>query len=57
VKGSVPHQAGNKIRRSEDTSRVLVRWALTDWPAAAEEALHKQHVREHGRLPKYTQRT
>jgi hypothetical protein len=45
------------ILANEDLSRVYVRWALTDRPAAAEEALHLEHVRRHGRLPKYTQRT
>jgi hypothetical protein len=37
--------------------RVFIRWALTDRPAAAEEALHLDRLRRHGRLPKYTQRT
>jgi hypothetical protein len=57
VRGKGPHPAGDKIRAREDTSRLTVRWALTDRPAAAEEELHQQHVRKYGALPKYTQRT
>jgi len=57
VRGVGPHPAGTQIREHEDTSRVLVRWAVTDRAAAAEEELHRQHIRQHGRLPKYTQRT
>jgi len=57
VRGKGPHPAGSKIREHEDTSGLMVRWALTDRPAAAEEALHQQHVRKHGKLPKYTLRT
>ena len=51
------HAVREAILANEDTSRVYVRWALTDRPAAAEEALHLEHKRRHGRLPKYTQRT
>ncbi len=57
VGGPGLHAAGDRIREEEDTSKVLVRWAITDRPAAAEEELHRQHVRKHGRLPKHTQRT
>ena len=57
VRGKGTHPAGDKIRAHEDTSQLLVRWALTDRPAAAEEELHQQHIRKHGALPKYTQRT
>jgi hypothetical protein len=51
------HPAREPIMKNEDLGRVFIRWALTDRPAAAEEALHLDHVRRHGRLPKYTQRT
>ncbi len=53
----VGHAAHEAILANEDTSKVYVRWALTDRPAAAEEALHLEHKRRHGRMPKYTQRT
>ena len=57
IRGNRHHPAGEKIRKSEDTAQVRVRWAVTDRPGAAEEELHKQHVREFGRLPKYTGHT
>jgi hypothetical protein len=57
VTDSSPDTTGGKIRRNEDTSRVCVRWATTDRPAAVEEELHRQHVERFGRLPKYTQHT
>ena len=57
IRGTSPHASGRKIREHEDVSKILVRWAFTDRPAAAEEALHLDHIRRHGRLPKYTQRT
>ncbi|MBM3502090.1 MAG: hypothetical protein FJX74_25845 [Armatimonadetes bacterium] len=51
------HPARKPIMENEDLGRVFIRWAMTDRPATAEEALHLEHVRRHGRLPKYTQRT
>ncbi|MBM3476742.1 MAG: hypothetical protein FJX75_26010 [Armatimonadetes bacterium] len=51
------HPARKPIMENEDLGRVFIRWAMTDRPATAEEALHLDHVRRHGRLPKYTQRT
>lgn len=54
VKGIMPHSSGKRIRDSEDTSRLLVRWATTQFPAAVEEALHRQYFRKYGELPKYT---
>ena len=57
VKGSSEHPAGDKIRANEDLSRVCVRWARTDRPAAAEEELHRRHVLRFGAMPKYTIRT
>jgi len=58
VRGSgSSHPVREAIMQNEDLGRVFIRWALTDRPAAAEEALHLDHIRRHGRLPKYTQRT
>ncbi len=57
VRGHLRHEAGAKIRANEDLSRVRVRWAVTDRPAAAEEQLHQRHVKRFGRLPKYTEWT
>ena len=57
VKDKVPHSAGKDIRKNEDTSRIVIRWAVCDRPAAAEEELHRRHKSEFGRLPKYTDRT
>ncbi len=57
VKGKSPHSAGKDIRALEDTSRILIRWAETDRPAAVEEDLHRRYKEVFGRLPKYTDRT
>jgi hypothetical protein len=51
VKGKIPHSAGAKIRESEDTSQLIVRWAVTDRPAAVEEELHMRYKARFGRLP------
>lgn len=53
----VPHSSGDNIRTKEDTSRIVVRWALTDRPAAAEGELHRQYKESFGVLPKHTKRT
>jgi hypothetical protein len=55
VKGKTSHSSGKRIRAKEDVSQIVVRWAVTDWPAAAEERLHKQHIERFGGLPLYTQ--
>jgi len=55
--GNGKHAVHDAIVKGEDTSRVLIRWAVTDRPSAAEEELHRRHLRQHGKLPKYTQRT
>ena len=55
VNGTFRHRAGRKIEASEDVSRVVVRWAGTDRPAAAEEELHRRHVERFGALPKYSE--
>lgn len=57
VKGKVPHSAGEDIRDKEDYSKIVIRWAITDRPAAVEEELHRKHIVTFGRLPKYTDRT
>ncbi len=57
VKGKVPHSTGDRIRELEDTTKIVIRWAETDRPSAAEEELHKIYVETHGALPKHTIRT
>lgn len=57
VKGYAPHSEGQRIRGSEEVSRLVVRWAITDRPAAAEEELHKRHVIKFGSLPKHVNHT
>jgi hypothetical protein len=57
VKGKTPHSSGARIRSIEDLAQLEVRWAETEYPAAAEEALHKAYIERFGSLPKYTMRT
>ncbi len=57
VKGIAKHSSGKDIRASENTSKIEVRWAVTNRPAAPEEELHKKHKERFGRLPKYTEHT
>lgn len=57
VKGKIPHSAGKKIRAGEPVSGILVRWAVTNRPAATEEELHRLYKDKVGGLPKYTERT
>jgi len=57
IRGSSRHPSGRKIRENEDVTKVLVRWAFTNRPAAAEEELHHRHFHKWGHLPKYTVRT
>ena len=57
VKGKAKHSSGKRIRASEDTARLEVRWAETDRPAAAEEELHKRYRQKFGRLPQHTKHT
>jgi hypothetical protein len=54
VKGKGPHSAGREIRSNEDTSRIVVRWAVTDKHKEVEAALKGMHVMTFGRFPKYT---
>jgi len=57
VKGKTPHSAGQKIRASEDTSRIVIRWAITSRPAAVEEELHTRYERHFGGRPKHVKHT
>lgn len=57
VKGKVQHPGGTRIRAEQDLARLVVRWARTDRPAAAEEELHRAYVRKFGRLPEYVRNT
>jgi len=57
VRDKVPHSAGDKIRAHEDTAQVVVRWAITDRPAAVEEELHQAHILKFGGLPKHVDHT
>ncbi len=57
VRGKSPHSSGTRIRDQEDVALLVVRWALTDRPAAVEEELHLRHVAQHGCLPRHTRRT
>ncbi len=57
VKGATAHSTGKRIRQEEDVSRLVIRWAVTERPGAAEEELHRLYRQEHGRLPKYTLQT
>lgn len=57
VKGMSEHSTGKRIRPQEDVSKLMVRWAVTDRPAAAEEELHRRYREGFGRLPKHTKHT
>lgn len=57
VKGKTKHSSGTKIRAREDTSRIEIRWAETNRPAAVEEELHKRYKKRFGKLPRYTKHT
>lgn len=57
VKGKAKHSSGSKIRAGEEVSKLVVRWAITDRPAAAEEELHRRYKAKFGELPKYTEHT
>ena len=57
VKGKSPHSSGKDIREKEDVSRIVVRWAETDRPAAVEEHLHMTYLKRFGEPPKYTDHT
>ena len=48
------HSTGERILAHEVTDNLVVRWATTDRPSAAEEELHILHRQQHGeKLPTY----
>ena len=52
------HSEGKKIiKNNEDVSQIVIRWAITDRPAAVEEELHRKHKKKFGKLPKYVEHT
>ena len=53
VKGSSPHSTGERIRNEEDVSRLVIRWAETDRPSTAEEALYREYRKKFNELPCY----
>ena len=53
VKGTKSHSAGKEIRKKEDVSKIVIRWAKTERPATVEEELHLKHSDTFGCLPKY----
>ena len=57
VKGKTKHSSGSRIRISEETSKLVVRWAITNRPAATEEELHRKYKIKFGELPEYTEHT
>ena len=57
IKGKTPHSAGERIRAGEDILRIVVRWAITDRPAAVKEELHKRYINRFVKLPKYVEHT
>jgi hypothetical protein len=57
VKGVLPHSAGERIRVEEDLTQVQVRWQVTEDPEGLERALHAEHLRVYGKLPKHVIRT
>lgn len=57
VKGKLPHSGGTRIRDTKDAAQLLVRWAVTDRPAAAEEELHRAYRLRFGHLPAYVTNT
>lgn len=58
VRGKTAHSSGRWIRAKEDTTTIVVRWALTDRPKAVEDELHRRYRRKfHGQLPIHTKVT
>ena len=57
LKGKAKHSSGDKIRLNEDLSKLIVRWAETDRPSAAEEELHRRYLENNSKWPKYTDHT
>jgi excinuclease UvrABC nuclease subunit len=57
VRGTGKHSTGKRIRAAEDPTNLLVRWAVTDRPAAVEEELHRLYLEANGKQPVYTRST
>ena len=60
IRGNLPHSAGERIRQSEDTTALTVRYRVLASIKDAdrlEAELHESHVRVFGALPKHTRRT
>lgn len=57
VRGKARHSGRRRIIAGETPAELLVRWAPTRRPAAAEEDLHIRHVARHGSLPLYVKQT
>jgi len=57
VKGKAKHSSGSRIRANEEVSKLVVRWAICDRPAAVEEELHRKYKTKFGELPQYTEHT
>jgi hypothetical protein len=56
VKGN-SHSTSWRIQDNESVEDILIRWAITNRPAAVEEELHKRYKGRFGKLPKYTKNT
>ena len=62
VKGSGPHSTGERIEKARIAGHIrvdglVIRWAETNRPAAAEEELHRRYIEDYGGLPKQTMNT
>jgi len=45
IKGKFPRSTGKRIRVKVDISKLVVRWTVTDRPAAVEEDLHRRYIK------------
>ena len=58
VKGQIPHSTGIRIKKAkEDTSNLVIRWAVTIYPSAVEEYLINEYIEKYGKRPKYNKIT
>jgi len=58
VRGSGKHSTRDRMEKAHvDFSRVVVRWAVTNWQVVAEAVLHRQHEVKFGCPPVHTVRT
>jgi hypothetical protein len=56
-KGKLPYAGGIHSRGTEDLSRLVVSWAMTDRPAAAEEEQRRGYRAEFSTLPAFVRST